>query len=1114
MNEKGPWTLGLMAIVIAALVARGVLPQGAASGVERLAAETPKEKADEEQEKKEKKEQEVWTEFCPAPCLYEEFFGRPISPADADWKAAAEDIAKSAGKQEYELKFLIVLVPDPVDSHLSNLFDEALDALQRGMAESGYLFDRISLPWEGAAAEKRLYRSVPGSLLFRKGGEEGSQKTLLGVLLVGESPKGGIQKRAFFTALDFITALPRKKDPQGDQSDVQILGPSFSGSAESLRIALREWHSRPDLKGTPFQVKLVSGSATAPGLETFFNPPKKQEDEPAPEPAPVIVEFERTTLADNVLKEQAFKFLSEKLGWDLKDMALITEFDTDYGRELSRWAGLRERSLRTVQFPSNLAHIRTAREKLGLDRDPSSSDTPVAARKNLDLTLADHDKPVDVVPQLNELSTQSNDLGLAGLLRGISRSRYIGILATDLQDKLFLAEQVHNCCPDAVVFTFDNHLLNAHPKVAKSMDGTLVLTNFPLYPSWERASRQFTSEFQQGIYLAALHLLKGKQPVRGKQPVNEKQPLASAVWVAAVGNGALWPIAGLSEKGRPLKEFPPLRGADRAGSKWLVAALAIALLTVWISRLARPVQEPVEARKVVFLPALGAGVPWLASGVLMVFYALPLCHQAQLPGWQAGLWGLNLALLVLVYLGTTLVFARLVWPPRRWGRAPLWVAAGVLVPVLLGWAMRKLWLFPEGDMFFSARAGDFSSGLSPLVSLALLGVALYAWAVVELKRRRLTLVHHLSWPLPFSPEPALADCGRHAREVWKRLVRSPGKAFWMAAALGLFLTALRLFGRIQPIAEARGYGVFFVIAVMFVFLLSALSFYRFFRAWRRLECVLGRLCGTWMLPVFSRASDLLDWQPLKSFGLRMPSIKMTLVSAQQLRTIARFDFLGFDGAALADGIGEPRGALDERLDHLFKAEEEGRVLDEIEARRELQTWFDAAARFLERVRWSSGSADRLPDDEEGKAVARRREVEMREIETYLAIRVVAYLRYVFAHLRYALASATICGLTLLVAVSSYAFQPKRCVSFGIWMTLLLASAMTLRVFMQMDRNGTLSAIGGTDAGKVSLDRTFFSNLLTYGGIPVIGVLLTQFPAVGHVFGNWLGPLLRVVGGGG
>lgn len=45
-------------------------------------------------------------------------------------------------------------------------------------------------------------------------------------------------------------------------------------------------------------------------------------------------------------------------------------------------------------------------------------------------------------------------------------------------------------------------------------------------------------------------------------------------------------------------------------------------------------------------------------------------------------------------------------------------------------------------------------------------------------------------------------------------------------------------------------------------------------------------------------------------------------------------------------------------------------------------------------------SSRLTNAEDGKPVPRPREIEMREIETYLAIRVAAYLRYVFAHLRY------------------------------------------------------------------------------------------------------------------
>lgn len=1095
MNEKGPWALGLMAIVIAALASRGVLPQGA-GGV----GNPGEPKKMEKQEDQPKKPQETWTEFCTGPCLYQEFFGIPLSPAAESWPDSAAKIADGAERQAYRLEFLVALVPDPVDSHLSNRFDEALDALQRGIAQSGYLFDRASLPWEGEASKNRRYRSIPGALLFRKVDMTG-QRRLLAVFLVGESPKGGIQKQAFYTALDFMAGL----QPETGMGDpLRILGPSFSGSAESLQIALREWLARSGRSG--LGIDMVTGSATARGLEGFFG---------KLESAGIKLTFTRTVADDDTLQVKAYELLERRLGWDLDEIALITEFDTKYGESFqsSRFPPM------VVQFPSNLSHIRTAREKLGLDRDPGSSETPGTARKSLDLSLADHDEPVDVVPQLSELSTQVNDMALASLLRGISGKHYIGILATDIQDRLFLAEQVHSFCPDAVVFTFDNHLLDAHPKVSRSMDGTLVLSSYPLYRSnaenAESALSQFTSEFQQGIYLAALRLL------------GEQQPEPSRVWLTAVGNGEMWPIAVRSAVPGPWKpERPPeslvIPGTGRAGLKWLVAALAIAGLAAWLLWLARPLQqasmrpwdEKVPTYGAVLIPALGAGVLWLSSAVLLVFYGLPLVDRTILPGGPAASWYVNLAALALVYLGISCAFAWLVWPLRRWAGALFWIAACVLVPVLLGWAMCEFWLFPEGARFFYARAGDFSSGLSPLVSLALLGLSAYAWSILEIKRRLLIVAEDLPWPLRGSPEPGLAACANGAEKVNEVLLEPPGMALRVGLGLALLLLSVRLFRRIQPIAETRGYGVFFVLAVMFVFVLAAISFYRFFVAWRRLERLLARLCNTWMIPVFSRASGVLDWQPLRSFGLRMPPFKMTLVSVQHLRTLARLRLLGPDGVPLAGGAGGLRGALDARLDSVFKAEDEGKVLDEIEARRDLRAWFDRNARFLDWTRWTSGNAEPMPAAKDGTPVLRRREVEMREIETYLAIRVVAYLRYVFAHLRYALVSATICGLTLLVAVSSYAFQPKRFLSFGIWMALLLASVMTLRAFMQMDRNGALSAISGTAAGKVSLDRTFFSNLLTYGGIPVIGVVLTQFPAVGHVFGGWLGPLLRVVGGGG
>jgi hypothetical protein len=1100
-NQKTPWLFGVVAVAIAAMMSRGMLPAGGGGGVGSPAAPAKQdEKKKDGEAKTGKPEETTWKDFCPPACLFEEFFGLPLTAPDADWSQTARTIAGAAAAEGYDLEFLVALVPDPVDSHLAYRFDEALDGLQRAVAQSGYLFDRVSLPWDGEPAKAATYRWMPGSLLFRKagetGGETGGRARLLAVFLVGESPKGGIQKKALYTALDLVTGL--RQEAPGASSTVRILGPTFSGSAESVRIALDAW-SR--LHGAaPLAVEMVSGTATAKGLENTFR------DRPN-------IHFSRAVVDDSVVQEKAFHFLEERLGWDQKDVALLTEFDTAYGQS----AGKNKGPL-VIKFPSHLAHIRTAREKLGLDSDPKSRQPLAEGRKSLDLSLADLDKPVDLVPQMSDLATPANDLALAGMLREISHrgSRYVGILATDIQDRLFLAAQIHTNCPDAVVFTFDNHLLDTHPKVARSMNGTLVLTSFPLRLSGDRAVSQLTSEVQAGVYLSTLRLLR---PAGGEDP-------RPAVWVVAVGNGELWPVARLQVATEWPEEPPGLRGPERLGGpgwrrtradnspfKWLLSGLGIALLATWLWRLARPLQTaaaglPKEEKRAVgagFLPALGLGTLCLAAGVLLVFATLPLWNLPASP-WGADL-GTN-AVLVLVYVGVVFLLTRLV---RGWRRTAA-IVLGFFLPAFLAFAMRELWLFPEGANFFYRRAGTFGSGLSPLLSLALLAAAVFTWSAVELKRRQLIVIHDLRWPLRSLSDPELAATAARSETLRNALLAHlPGAGFWIGLGLFFLLPLPRLCGAIQPIVERKAYGIVFVGAVMLVFLLAALSFYRFFRAWYLLERMLDPLCHSWLLPALSRESGLIDWKPLKSFGLRMPRIKMTLTVARQLRTLAGLGLLGPDGAVLdGGGGGAAPGVIDEDVERSLRADAEDDIGALGKLRRDLRPWLDRGTALTGWLHRSAG--DPLPKDKDGKPVPRDKEVEMREIETFLALRAASYLRYVFAHLRYALASATICGLLLLVAVSSYAFQPKRFLSMGIWGGLLLASLMALRAFLHMDRNGVLSAIGGTDAGKVTLDHTFFSNLLTYFGIPVMGVLLTQFPSIGQLFGDWLEPLLRVVGG--
>jgi hypothetical protein len=1086
--EQRSWvlTVGFVMAAMALGLGRGGLPEGETKPQAPQVTAKPSEGAPASPAAAPREGPSRWRETLK---LYDQILAISPDPANPDPVSSdpitPSQVAQRAEQAGYSLDFLIALIPDPVDSGLSYRSTESLEAIQRGFAESGCLFDRHWFPWAGEPARKQAFRDEPGVLFFRKVDER--DRRLTAVFLVGETAKSGIQKKPFLEALSFVDEMRRITGAAGP---IRILGPTFSGSVESLRVSLLRWLGRsaapleasaPPSPEQP-RIRMVSGTATAPGIS--FG--EALED---------AVTFERVILTDDLLQEKAFAFLEDRLGWRREHMALLTELDTAYGKPF-RVRGSDEAGIRVYEFPSHLSQIRAAREKQGLTGRPQEQPAMTdPSRLSLALSLAEEETPVDVLPQLGPLTRASDDLALASVLQTLSRegTRYVGVVATDLRDRVFLVDRVRSYIPDAVVFTFDNHLLYAHPRLSRSLAGTLSLTSFPLYmPSTGgqelQFRRQITSELQQGTLLAVRRLLG--EPV---QPVH--------AWVVAVGNGALWPIARLGD-GQTAQPFT-IAGTEKVAFKWITASVVIALLAFWLWTTVRSLRA-VEARRAPdaipgmrWLPLAAMGTLLIACGVLLVFYALPLLSRAgfrrDVLSEDGLLWFLNLIALLLLYAVLAAACGMLRSPDRRHGRrwALAGIAGGLLLLFVLYQAILSLWIVPEGAELFYARAGDFAGGLSPLVSLGLLLAAVFSWAFLALRRRRMSLLQETRWPLApdLGGEP-LSTCGRQGVEIDRILWSwSPGGWFWLGLLFALALPARRLIEGIQPITEPAAYGWVFLALVALGFTLGALAFYRFIVLWKELERVLDLMCHSWLLGAFRQSAPFFDWKPLRSFGWRIPRHKMTLLSFEAQKGLTRRGVRGADGAPL---VSNPE--LDAALGAMVQAEQAGDLEAEVRVRQELQARLAASVQTLERAR------PRLPSGDVST-----------EIDRFVALRVVSWIRYVFAHLRFSLISAMACSLFVLVGVSAYAFQPKRYVSFGLWVFLLAGSLLALRVFVRMDRNTVLSAIGGTEAGKVSFDRTFFSNLLTYGGIPVLGVVLTQFPAVGSLLGDWLQPLLRLLG---
>jgi hypothetical protein len=73
-----------------------------------------------------------------------------------------------------------------------------------------------------------------------------------------------------------------------------------------------------------------------------------------------------------------------------------------------------------------------------------------------------------------------------------------------------------------------------------------------------------------------------------------------------------------------------------------------------------------------------------------------------------------------------------------------------------------------------------------------------------------------------------------------------------------------------------------------------------------------------------------------------------------------------------------------------------------------------------------------------------------------------------------------------------------------------ANAVSLMVFMQMDRDVALSEIGNPAPGKVTFDRAFLSNIFTYAVLPLLALISSQVPEIGQLFSRWLDPLTHIL----
>ena len=124
-------------------------------------------------------------------------------------------------------------------------------------------------------------------------------------------------------------------------------------------------------------------------------------------------------------------------------------------------------------------------------------------------------------------------------------------------------------------------------------------------------------------------------------------------------------------------------------------------------------------------------------------------------------------------------------------------------------------------------------------------------------------------------------------------------------------------------------------------------------------------------------------------------------------------------------------------------------------------------------------------------------------EEFVALRFMILIRYVSLQMRNQLFFIVAGFILTVLALRSYPFLASRAI--GWTLTLIFATLATGVVFVlaQMSKDAILSRISDTKPGEVSGD--FYVRVLSFGALPVLTLLASQFPSISRFLFSWVQP---------
>jgi hypothetical protein len=1004
----------------------------------------------------------------------------------------------------------------------------------------------------------------PGVILFRK---PYKQEVLL-LFLIGETPTAGIYKTAFINALKQIDTMCVAGRQQLCQS-VPVLAPTFSGSVDALSSTIQQWNARlTNYPRWSFNVDSGSATAInkAQFLKDIESNTKFSATI-APDAAALdcVLKVLEVKPKDKIalLSEAGTgygaqieaKFKEPAFGGPcLRRSELSSITRLSYPVHISQLRKAAEKMRGSDKEAAKEApRIRPRNLRLSLEEgdDPKDILPPFSKYETFSTELV----------LSNILTTISRErIGYVGLFstdirdqiflaNEIRRHAPNVVLFTVGADLIYLHSDVN--------LDFQGMLVaSTYPLFSKNQ-----LWTYPFSSNQYRL--QFADHTSQGVYNATLALLGGKVPEEmleyGDPFPRESTQSKPGIWISAVGKDELWPVAYFATTDndnylyhaaeRSSKEIPRAEWNAAVYYSYRIVYLLVILgvlsliasafliadssprlsrfpairyfqgRTVWLARLLSDFpSKDIEFERQTYL--FSFSVSLLTLAIMLARLGARLLVKEPTDSLCTRFFFLDYTFVILVVpaaAATVLVARKTIrsaaarWKVARKHRMSqiffslFTIAAPVCILILaLLFAHDMCGLGAFRQFFLNLRMFNIGSGLSLLLPLFFVGssvVLFFVWVF-----RRLRGLEELGDPesrrfLEFGTKSFV---GLEAEEANVRRVLSCSSfklrmAVVVTLLVGVPCAFIFIFRLVRSI-EVGSFYLFFGATFFFAYVAIALACLRFFSLWQATRKLLRRLAYHPMAISFrTLPKERLGATALTFSGAFKPFSGLDF-SVKQAGALVR---LAKSMGAQISGL-EPAATEAERaLYHAQEAEAKNDWKKSLVLRRQAHSALSRLCQILADALnpyWTLSeplSRWNLKNEEHKELI--------KQAEYFLAMRVVTFLFHIFFHLKNLLGFIFIGLLLMLLAATSYPFQPREWILWLNWALILGAVFLTMIFFIQMNRNSIISHLTQTDPGRLDWNADFITRLLVYGAAPVLALLSAQFPDTLRQIVAWLGP---------